>query len=155
MEYVEPENDDEVSADPLADLPSNQNTCKKCNCVVYNNGKNSNKKMSKIKHKIEYYKKLEENLKISCDLLQQETKKPTKHKKTALTGEALKKDYIIRCDVAFPSQTTSEFVKAQLMDKNDTNFSYAYQTFCEDFYNKSHEAYEFMSGYFRFPIIKQ
>lgn len=153
MEYVEPEND-EVSADPLADSePSNENKCKKCNCVV-SKGKSSNKKMSKIKHKIEYYKKLEENLKISCDLLQQETKKP-KHKKTVLTGEALKKDYIIRCDVAFPSQTTSEFVKAQLMDKNDTNFSYAYQTFSEDFYNKSNEAYEFMAGYFRFPIIKQ
>lgn len=107
-------------------------------------------KLSKMKHKIEYFKKLEENLKLSCAALQKAFKEP----KIKLSGEALKKDYIIRCDVAFPSPTTSEFVKAQLMDKTDTKFSKAYQDFSLDFYNRSHDAYEFMSEHFRFPIIK-
>lgn len=133
--------------DPLAvsDTPTSKK-CKKCNCVTKKKAKNQ----SKMIHKIEYYKKLEDNLKLSCAKLEKEIKKP----KGKLIGEALKRDYIIRCDVAFPSPTTSEFVKAQLMDKTDTKFSKAYTDFAEDFYSKGHEAYVFMSEHFRFPIIE-
>lgn len=142
---MEPEIDDN---DPLAvsDTPASRK-CKKCNCVT----KKTVKNQSKMKHKIEYYKKLEDNLKMNCIKLEKEIKKP----KGKLTGEALKRDYIIRCDVAFPSPTTSEFVKAQLMEKTDTKFSKAYQEFSEEFFNKGQEAYEFMSEHFRFPKINQ